>query len=114
MSLPDVPTQVDDSLCLGRMNNFSGTQCTVDLIFNGARSIKTIVINLDFAAHAESFVEDDEEYHVEVVTTRQVGDGGLKPFMDKLHEMYPNILMVPDAAFDELVAAQKDAAEKLI
>jgi len=103
----------DDTVCVVKMIPESGKRCYASIIFNGATSVRTIAIEIEEAAHMKTTEVYDQEVGYTVVYSEQVGEGGLGPFKEKLLEMYPNAIMIDGDAFDELVAAQAEAAAKL-
>jgi len=109
----DIENQNED-VCLGKLIVLSSTKCSLELIFNGARSVKTVYFELDEAAHVKEFVLYDEGLGFDVMHQEQIGEGGLKPFLDQIHSQYPNIQLMAHNVFDEIVAAQKQAAEDMI
>jgi hypothetical protein len=104
----------DDDVCLGKLSVLTSTRCSLDLIFSGARSVKTVYIDIEYAAHVKEFTLFDEGLGHNVTHQEQVGEGGLKPFLDQIRNKYPNIQLMPHDVFDEMVAAQKKAAEGII
>lgn len=104
-----------DEQCIGKLVPLSPTECQLQIIFNGARSVKVVPIMIDQAAHIkppEEVTVDGIEYTVEHAI--QVGEGGLYPFIEQAKEMYPNILFIQEEYFDQMVEAQQAAAAKLI
>ena len=102
---------ISEELCIAKIEMVTTTQCHVELIFNGATKVVTEEIYLDKAAHVEevSFYDGD----VLVQTSHQVGEAGYKPFVDKLKEMFPNVLIVDASQFDTMVEMQKQQASSL-
>lgn len=99
-------------ICIGRLVTVTDVQCRLDLIFNGARSIKSVPITIDVAAHIKERSVYDEGVGYNVTYQEQVGEGGLKPFLDQVHEKYPNIQLIPHDVFQQMVDAQREAASK--
>ena len=104
----------NEEVCLGRLINLTGTKCRLDLIFNGARSIKSVFYEIAEPAYIKENTVFDEGIGYNVVTQEQVGEGGLKPFIDQAYKAYPNVQLIPDNIFQQMVDAQKQAAEDLI
>ncbi len=103
----------NDELCIGRLVPVNETKCRLDIIFNGKRSIKSVFYEIAEPAHIETKKVYDEGIGYNVITQEQVGEGGLKPFLDQAYEQYPNIQLIPHDLFQEMVDAQKEAAVKL-
>lgn len=106
-------TETED-VCIGRLVNLSGTQCRLDLIFNGARSVKSVFFEIAEPAYIKENTVYDEGIGFNVITQEQVGEGGLKPFLDQVHQAYPNVQLIPDNIFQQMVDTQREAAENLI
>lgn len=104
----------DDRISLGKITVVSSVECIVDIIFNQARSVHTITITIDEPAHMSTEIVYDEGLGYNVEQSIQVGDGGLKPFIDQLHAIVPNCQLIPSEMFDDIVSAQKDVANKVI
>ena len=102
-----------DELCIAKIENVSGTQCHVELIFNGAMEVVKEEIRIDVAAHIEHHEVTDEESGAIFETSDQVGEAGYKPFIDKLKEQYPKVLIVDGSVFDTMVEMQKAQASAL-
>jgi len=101
-----------EDLCVAKIEFVSGTQCHVELIFNGATEVAPLEIYLPVAAHIE--VETLYDGDVEIQTSHQVGEAGYAPFVDKLKELYPNVLIVDKSQFDTMVEMQKECASALV
>ena len=104
-----------DEPCIGKLMPLSPTECRLEFIFNGARSVRVHTLYIDEPAHikpAEEVTVDDIVYTVEQAV--QVGDGGLRPFIDQAKELFPNILFIQEEYFNQMVEAQQAAAAKLI
>ena len=104
----------DDRIALGKITVVSSLECTVDIIFNQARSVHTLTFIIDEPAHMSTEIVYDEGLGYNVEQSIQIGDGGLKPFIDQLHAAVPNCQLIPSELFDEIVAAQKEVAHKVI
>ncbi len=101
--------------CIGKLLPLTPTKCELQIIFNGARSVRIIPIEIDEPAHIkppEEVTVDDIVYTVEQAV--QVGQGGLRPFLDIVKEMYPNILFIQEEYFNQMVEAQQAAVVNLI
>jgi hypothetical protein len=103
----------DDTVCVVKMIPESGKRCYASIIFNGATTVRTIAIEIEEAAHARVVEVYDQGVGFTVQYSEQVGEGGLVPFKKKLMEMYPNAIMLNGDAFDEIVEAQAEVADKL-
>ena len=106
---------ISDEQCIGKLVSLSPTECELQIIFNGARSIKIVPIMIAEPAHIkppEEVTVDDITYTVEHAI--QVGEGGLYPFIEQAKEMYPEILFIQEEYFDQMVEAQQASAAKLI
>ena len=104
-----------DEHCIGKLVPLSPTECRLEIIFNGARSVRVHTLNIDEPAHikpAEDVTVDGIVYTVE--HAEQVGEGGLYPFIEQAKELYPNILFIQEEYFNQMVEAQQAAAAKLI
>ena len=105
---------VSDEVCVAKITNATGTIADVDMFFNGGTKVQQIVLTLDFAAHMKTELVKEQGSEVLVTRSVQVGDGGIKPFIDKLHRMYPNVMLVEEQYFDAMTEAQAEAAANLV
>ena len=103
---------ISEEVCIAKIEPVSTTLCNIELIFNGATEVTKEKVELEQAAYVESILVSDE-YGVVVETSHQVGDAGLKPFVDKLKEMYPNVLLIAANIFDKIVEEQVKQARKI-
>jgi hypothetical protein len=107
-------TGPDNTLCVAKIEPISPTECKVSMFFNGGTEVEYLIIDIEESAHMEKHEIYNYETKVTVEYSVQVGEGGLKPFIDQLVQLYPNVMLVEKDQFNMMVQAQKDAAAMLV
>lgn len=98
---------------IAKIDYINGHECTAYVIVNGATEVVKETLSVDVTAHIETESHYDDVAQVIVQTSYQVGEGGYKPFIDKLKELYPNVTIIDSTYFDTIVEMQKEQASAL-
>ena len=111
-NINNIPT--NNELCVVKLIPHSDTECVASVIFNGAIRVVDYAVTIDHPAHIVMEEEHIDGLPFHIQHAKQVGDGGLVPFVQQLRQKLPNCMLIEQEHFDHMVAEQKAAMENKV